>query len=365
MSSTVESLIGSTDTVKLHALNLNCFDSQTNYIFDIVPPHMQLLGIVFNWFLFGALSTQVYAYFLAFPDDVPFIRLLVLGIYILETTQSILFIQDLFRTFASGFGNFETIDQIDTLWFSGPILTGLAAFVAQAFYAHKLKIISQSKTLASVIVLLASVQLCGAIVLAVQFKNAVLLTSFLGTKVYITTGIWNGSSAICDVLIAVAMTVYLKRRDTGIKDRSVFLKGIIRLTIETGLLTATVAILNLALAVLPNQPTYYLTSASILGQLYSNSTLAVLNNRLRVGSGSRTVISTISDSIPRGAFRHASEQGGRGHGRNVYEMSRPPVSVTVTEERVTFPAPSSERWMVKSGQSVEEGVLEDKPSTGL
>ncbi|KAF9562875.1 hypothetical protein CPC08DRAFT_706387 [Agrocybe pediades] len=344
---------------------------------DLLPPippdiakiiGAPLIGMVLNWFLFGILSTQVYVYFLSFPNDRTSIRLLVFGIYIVEAVQSLLFMQYLFRTFATGFGNLLVFNQVDTLWLSAPILTGIVAFVAQAFYAYKLRVIAQSKILPSVILLLAFVQLCGGLVLAVQCKNAVLLSNFLGRNTYITTGIWNGASAACDVLIAVAMTICLKRRDTGVKQTTALLRRIIRLTIETGLMTATVAILNLALAVLPNQPNYYMAAASVLGKLYSNSTLTLLNNRLNMGNEPREVNSTLGNdislrtdqylsSIPRGRFRNVNELDGRGHGRNEYEMS--PGTVAGTQEHVTFPPPG-ESWTAKDIRSVEDGI-EDKP----
>ncbi|KAF4611507.1 hypothetical protein D9613_003876 [Agrocybe pediades] len=331
----------------------------------IGPP---LIGAVLHLVLFGVLSTQVYLYFLVFPSDAMPIRLLVFGIYILEVTQSLFLIHDMFHIFASGFGNLLIFDQVGTRWFSVPVLTSIVAFVAQTFYAYRLRIIAQSKILASVILLLAFVQLCGGLVIAVQFKNAVLVTQFLGKKVYGTTGIWNGASAACDVLIAVAMTVYLKRRDTGVKQTTVLLRQIIRLTIETGLITAAVAILNLVLAVLPNQPNYYMASAIVLGKLYSNSTLALLNNRLKTRSGSHVVNSTLgnnislrtdqnSSGIPRDSSWNVHEYDGRGHSRNEYEMSRG--TVASAQEHVTFP-PSGESWTAKDIQSVEDGI-EDKP----
>ncbi|KAF9562871.1 hypothetical protein CPC08DRAFT_356615 [Agrocybe pediades] len=324
----------------------------------IGPP---LIGAVLHLVLFGVLSTQVYIYFLVFPNDAMSIRLLVFGIYILEVTQSLFLIHDMFHIFASGFGNLLIFDQVGTRWIGVTFLTGVVAFVAQTFYAYRLRIIAQSKILASVILLLAFVQLCGGLVIAVQFKNAVLVTQFLGKKVYGTTGIWNGASAACDVLIAIAMTVYLKRRDTGVKQTTALLRQIIRLTIETGLMTATVSIVNLVLAVLPNQPTYYMASAVVLGKLYSNSTLALLNNRLKTGSGLDVVNSTLGNDIslrtdqhrndiPRGSSWNVHEHGGRGHGRNEYEMSRG--TVASAQEHVTFP-PSGESWTVRMAKPVD------------
>ncbi|CAA7266185.1 unnamed protein product [Cyclocybe aegerita] len=238
-----------------------------------------LLGHLMNWGLFGALALQVYMYFLAFPTDPIRSKALVYGVFILETAQTLLLTQSAFHGFAEGFGNLLFLDEIGTIWFSVPIMSGIVAFMAQTFYAYRISVLAQSKIVASFIVVLALVQLGGSIATGVESKRAVFNSNFLGTHSYITTGIWNGGSALCDLIIAVCMTFYLSRRNTGMKQTQQVVRKITRLTIETGSLTAVIAILNFILALLPGRPTYYMATAGILGKLYSNSMLAVFNSQ--------------------------------------------------------------------------------------
>ncbi|KAF4613083.1 hypothetical protein D9613_011093 [Agrocybe pediades] len=325
-----------------------------------------LLGYFFNWSLFGVLSMQVYMYFLAFPNDPDLNRLLVLGTYLFEATQTFLLTQTAFHSFADGFGNLTFLDQIGTIWFSVPIMSGIVAFVAQVFYAYRISILAQSKVMASFIMFLAFVQLGGAIATGVESKKAVLNSQFLGPKSYITTGIWNGGSAVCDAIIAICMTIYLKRRDTGMKQTQILLKKIIRLTIETGSLTAVIAILNFALALLPNHPTYYMTTAGMLGKLYSNSMMAVFNSRMKVGNEANGVTSSGNNvSVSSSSHHHNvglrarnmdAHHGNRIQAGNAYEMSGP-VSVAVTQEQVSFPP--TDDWKVPPRHSDEER-LDDK-----
>ena len=84
----------------------------------------------------------------------------------------------------------------------------------------------------------------------------------------------------------------------------VLLKKIIRLAIETGIVTGTrlypscditnekpitlaaaIAIITLVLALFPRpHPSYYITPSHVLAKVYSNSMMVLLNNRMRIGT---------------------------------------------------------------------------------
>jgi len=297
-----------------------------------------LVGHLLNWALFGVLSMQVYVYYLAFPNDPAHNKALTYGVYLFEAVQTFLLTQSAFHGFAEGFGNLLYLDSIGTIWFSVPIMSGIVAFVAQTFYAYRISILAQSRIVASFIVFLALVQLGGSIATGVESKRAIFNSKFLGTKSLITTGIWNGGSALCDVIIAVCMTVYLSRRNTGMKQTQLLVRKITRLTIETGSLTAVIALLNFILALLPDHPTYYMATAGILGKLYSNSMLVVFNSRMKLGSENST--SSTSDMTANSMHRSRVDVRTGPKDRN-YEMQ---VGVSVTREQaVAFP-PNASGW---------------------
>jgi hypothetical protein len=52
-------------------------------------------------------------------------KCLVYGIYFLEFVQSVLIIEAGFRTFVTGFGDLEVMNQIKTQWLSIPVLTAI------------------------------------------------------------------------------------------------------------------------------------------------------------------------------------------------------------------------------------------------
>ncbi|KJA25586.1 hypothetical protein HYPSUDRAFT_37631 [Hypholoma sublateritium FD-334 SS-4] len=135
--------------------------------------------------------------------------------------------------------------------------------------------------------MLAIAQVGSATAVAVQ-ERAHLITNVLDSKIYvITVGIWGASGVSCDIIIAIIMVYHLKHRDTGFHSTHVIIKRLIRLTIETGFVTASVAVITLALVYIPGHPPYYQVAVLILAKVYSNSMVAALNSRMKTVSNSQ------------------------------------------------------------------------------
>ncbi|KDR71273.1 hypothetical protein GALMADRAFT_159495 [Galerina marginata CBS 339.88] len=251
----------------------------------------QFLGNLLNWGFLGVLSMQIYMYYLAFPNDRVSTKALVYMVYLLAVAHTFLLTASAFRTYVSEFGDFAALDEVDMTWGSD-IPTGLITFLAQAFYAYRIAVLSQKRYLSVLIMLLAFLSLAGCITAGVEAKIAVLYSRLVTKRTLITSGIWGGGSAACDVLIAASMTYYLKRRDPGFGQTHVLLTRIIRLTIETGSATAAVAILSVILVFLPGHPNYYLTSVIVAGKMYAISMMASLNSRMKIGLSNNTIVAT-------------------------------------------------------------------------
>ncbi|KAF5318182.1 hypothetical protein D9619_012090 [Psilocybe cf. subviscida] len=241
-----------------------------------------LVGYILNWGLYGVLSMQV-----SFPKDPLGHKALVYGSFALESAQTFLFTSSAFRTFATGFGNPEMLNEVDILWFTVPIMSGIVAFVVQSFYAYRVSILSRTQYVAGLIVLCAFLQLGGALAMGVKTKQAVLFTRFQHSNFSATAAIWEGGSAACNIVIAVSMLYsYIKARDIELKLKSNLLTNLIRLIIETGTLTAIIAIVTVILTFLPGRPLFYQASICILGKLYTNSMMVAFNSRMKIGSAS-------------------------------------------------------------------------------
>ncbi|PPR06019.1 hypothetical protein CVT26_007498 [Gymnopilus dilepis] len=303
-----------------------------NSTIPMIPPHVgastgpRLLGYLFHWGLFGIFVVQVYLYHLAFPNDPLRNKALVYSVLILEILQTIIITRSAFHVFGEGYGNFSFFNDVELAWLDVPVLTGIIAFIAEGFYAYRIKVLSRSNWVAGLVLFLALVQLGGAIAAAVILKDAVLFSRLLSRSYSISAGVWNGGAALCDVVIAICMTYYLSSRGSGaMYSTRVGLRKVIRLVIETGTITAAVAILNLILINITGT-SYYLVPSEILAKIYSNSMMVVLNSRMRIGvektsSEQNTTIQRVRTDIPRTT--------------DAYELGE---GVMITREEVVFPS---------------------------
>ncbi|KAF5323680.1 hypothetical protein D9619_012861 [Psilocybe cf. subviscida] len=250
------------------------------------------LSALFHWGLFGVLCTQFLIYVGGYPKDPLRNKLFVYTIVTLEVVQTTILTKSYFDVFGYGFGDQNSYDNIGAIWFSVPFLSGIVAFLAELFYAMRLYRLSQSYMVPMVVCgltgyrQLAVIQVAGAISNAIVVKDAGLFSLIPEKGFRIAAGAWAGASALCDVVIAYFMTRYVgpplqlwQRRSDGMNPTQAIVNRIIRLVLETGTVTALVAVLLLVFTLLPNHASYYQIPASILAKLYSNSMLALLNSR--------------------------------------------------------------------------------------
>ncbi|KAJ7607693.1 hypothetical protein FB45DRAFT_393689 [Roridomyces roridus] len=247
-------------------------------IADLTAP--DLVGMMLNSALMGSLSVQVFHYYCAFPNDRLIAKSVVYTVFILELLHTTLMGCSSDGVFGSGYGHFPNAPSWTT-WVSATILTALIAAIVQIFYAARLYIFSGSKIVTGMVILLALLQCAAATAKASTFK----LTGnhpAQGPDPYI---VWLAGSAMCDVIIAGAMTFYLSRTapvSNRMKNR---LSTLIRATLGTGALTAVGAVLQIIMTFAFPEKQYFVVGAWFLGKLYSNSLLVLLNARAIVVGG--------------------------------------------------------------------------------
>ncbi|KAK0212242.1 hypothetical protein DFS33DRAFT_12960 [Desarmillaria ectypa] len=253
-----------------------------------------------------------YLYYLAFPNDRKIIKYLVYGIYIVELVQMVLVTHDAFAMFGYGFGNVEAVTDIHFDWLTVPIMSGAAACVGQVFYAYRIFILSKSRIVPIFVTCVSLTSSVAAIITGVYSLQGGSIIELDKRKIYIAVGIWCGASALCDTIIAVCMTYYLMRSDTGFRRTRMLVTKLIRLTIETGTVTSIVALLNLILFFAFPHQTFYTTPALLMPKLYANTVYMVLNSRIRIIGGRDTYTSTTDMSITTTALQDTSFQSKEG-----------------------------------------------------
>ncbi|KAJ7310813.1 hypothetical protein DFH08DRAFT_1046139 [Mycena albidolilacea] len=178
--------------------------------------------------------------------------------------------------------------------------------------------------------------------------------------------VWLASSAVCDVVIAVGMTHALYTRKMGFGFVNGQINRIIRLSLETGALTAITALMDIFLFLGFPRTSMNFTVNFPLSSLYICSVLVMLNSRDR----KKTTDVEEGHTMP-------TEIRFQSHSSNQTRVTDPSVDVELRSmPRVTEPfakPPGCDEWLplppppppvakkLKFDGSVEifEGVMED------
>ncbi|KAI9435801.1 hypothetical protein H4582DRAFT_623109 [Lactarius indigo] len=256
------------------------------HIEDIAAP--RILGNLWNWTLYGVLVVQLYVYSYNFPKDRALLKLLVYALFLVETLQTALSGADLYYWFVSGFGNMNHLTSPYVSPFAVPIIGSIVSITVQLFFVYRVWVLSgrSSRFLCLIITL------CSAVAAATAFTAGVYthIVNKLASRnqtLRVLTLTWVSGNALADILIAGSMLFYLRRRrregDGYLSDHAI--TRVVRLTVETNVLTSTVGIIALlTVAVFPDT-TWFTCPLALLGKLYSNTLLVSLNNRISIREG--------------------------------------------------------------------------------
>ncbi|KAJ7451702.1 hypothetical protein FB451DRAFT_1566202, partial [Mycena latifolia] len=300
-----------------------------------IPPNISsltaplIIGELLGTYLFGVLTVQFYLYHLNFPDDPKYIKWLVYIVFLLDLAATTMSFADSYHWFAAGFGNLLAIDDIWLSAFDTPMIGAMLASIVQCFYCYRLWTLNKyTAPVCILVVLIALAQVTAGIYGAVVGHIAVTFSK-AGPKVLAAAYVVNIGAAAADVLIAVSMTILLSRSRTKHAQTDFIVKKIINLTVETNLLSSTLAVLTVILLVGVPNTNYFTCPSIILGKIYSNSLLLMLNNR-KFLSGNLT--SVAGESSGRGRFSNLSKF--RAASRNL-DSTAPDISLQATSQSTT------------------------------
>ncbi|KAI0287411.1 hypothetical protein BC826DRAFT_49662 [Russula brevipes] len=228
-----------------------------------------LLGTIWNWALYGVLVVQVYVYSYNFPGDRKLLKLLVYAIFLIETLQTALSGADLYYWFVSGFGNMDHLASPYAAAFDVPIIGAVVALTVQYFFAYRVWILSGKKSwwLCLAICVCSTIYATAAISAGI-YAHVTQKFAF-GRTLKVFSYNWVIANAMADILITSAMFYYLTRQ-RGAEGRHFsnhMLSRIVRLTVETNLLTTADGIATLLLVVIFPNKNWYACPTAFLGKL--------------------------------------------------------------------------------------------------
>ncbi|KAI0326383.1 hypothetical protein GY45DRAFT_1373999 [Cubamyces sp. BRFM 1775] len=308
--------------------------SEASNVAQLTGP--QLLGQFINWGLMGALSVQIYLYHVMFPKDPISLRGFVYGLFVFEWIQTGLITENAFNVFVYNFGDVPNVLKFHNSWFSVPVMCGVVSVSVQFFYARRIFVLSGSYIIAGVICLLALTQGSAAIASGVLLKNIHTAADQKATTPAIAT--WLGGSALVDIVIAVTMTILLLKTKTGFRRSDSLVNKLVRLVIESGTITASVAIVDVVMFAALPQTLYHECPALALAKLYANMMVTSLNNRafLQREASDMSTVNTTSAFAP--TMSTVTARGTHSHGAMSMAESDTVVRVQVMKEsEVDYP----------------------------
>ncbi|KAF7980513.1 hypothetical protein HWV62_38030 [Athelia sp. TMB] len=149
-------------------------------------------------------------------------------------------------------------------------MTGIIAASVQLFFAWRVKVVTNSKIATAVVVFFSSIGTSIAVGLIPVF------TEFVKFEVIVI--LWLVGAAVADICITIALCYHLQKHKTGFSATDDIVNRIIRLTVQTGAVTAICATIDVIVFCVDDTGTHLIFNIP-LSKLYTNSLMSSLNAR--------------------------------------------------------------------------------------
>ncbi|KAJ7513191.1 hypothetical protein B0H11DRAFT_2268130, partial [Mycena galericulata] len=247
------------------------------------------IGTILVWALFGSLTIQLYDYHTAarLPDK-KWLQILVYAVFVVELLQTIFITHASWTTLIVNHGSIDSL-VTNTPWSSVTIslLNGIVGAAVQCFFAWRIWMLSNSltgRTAAVVIIAVALMQCSAATAVTVEYiLSGENYDSLRLPRISRAIQTWIAGNFVCDTLITISMVIILvqAQRNSRFKNTETVLNRLIINTIETGAITAGLALIQLVLFLSFPSAYYDIALEFVSGRMYSNVLIATLNGRQR------------------------------------------------------------------------------------
>ncbi|KAJ7199954.1 hypothetical protein GGX14DRAFT_372671 [Mycena pura] len=241
-----------------------------------------LVGVFFNMMLYGVLVGQVHTYFQVYRKDALWMRLFVAYLFVMETVNTALDITIMYEPLILRYGEKPVF--FPTVFMTEPLTLVLISAPIQVFFAWRMYTLIKNWWLPAIVCVLALGNFGGGIWLSTRVQ---MLRLFAKKPLLHNPALMMFSaSCAADIIIAVTLVRTLSSKKTGFLATDTVVDKIIRVTIQTGMATAILAILDIAtFMTLPHQAVNFVWDLA-LSKLYSNCLLSSLNARNQLNAQS-------------------------------------------------------------------------------
>ncbi|KAJ7891771.1 hypothetical protein B0H13DRAFT_2665768 [Mycena leptocephala] len=259
-----------------------------------------LLGVFFNMILFGILVAQMLTYFQSARRDPAFMRIFIYGVFFVEVANTAFDIAIMFQLLVLEYAAIP--DKLPTVFMTVPICVILVAFPCQLFFIWRIHTFTKSKILCGFIIALALTTLGVGMWAVYHLIRAGRWSNI--PSAHRAAEVWLFFSAATDLVIAFCLALALKGKKTGMAVTDTIVDRIIRMTIQTGVLTALFNVLDVVFFLTIKNATFNFMVNLPLSKLYSNCLMSALNARVQynrtlndAANGMSTGASTMSAPV--------------------------------------------------------------------
>jgi len=237
-----------------------------------------LIGIIVSAGLWGIICSQTWYYFTNFSGDSVWTKLMVAGLFLLNTAHQAFISNFIYIYLITWYGEGTHLTAVLTSFVVEVPITAVVVFVSQTFMI--LRISGLSRMNPAVIGVLLFQAIAAFVVLSI-YTNEIAHASSLQdvSKLTVLARVHNSICASCDLSISLAIIWYLQGAKTGFSQSNNVLSRLIIFTINTGLLTSIFAICAVITNIVYPNTLIFLFFFLNIGRLHTNVTLATLNIR--------------------------------------------------------------------------------------
>ncbi|KAJ3968490.1 hypothetical protein EV361DRAFT_414475 [Lentinula raphanica] len=291
-----------------------------------------LIGVFFNMILYGVLLNQMFFYYQTYRSDTLWIKCLVTYLFIVETANTVFDILIMYQPLITEYGTEKAVQYFPTQ----PIVVVLVSMPIQCFFAWRILKITKSYIIPAIIVLLALTSATGGFITGI--KLVILKVFIKKPELHWSALLWFLPSCAADILITVTLVQSLSKRKNGFSATNTMIDKLIRMTVQTGMITAICAIGDVAcFMALPHTAINFIWDLA-LAKLYTNCLMSTLNARSSLLITSRSSTSggmyidvrnssnhkDASSRIPQSGVRFARNPHlNSGAGSDIYELESP------------------------------------------
>ncbi|KAJ3569406.1 hypothetical protein NP233_g5065 [Leucocoprinus birnbaumii] len=210
-----------------------------------------LIGLLFNVLVYGIIIGQCYAYFTTYKKDPLWTKMLVSTLVVVDIAMTVVIAHFLYDGVILHFGDFEYLTVADWHVMASPIMTGFVSIIVQLFYVSRIHALIKKRYFTVIMILLSFGSVVGACLTTWKVSRSLIYAQFQS---------WDRAYKV------------------GFKQSDIVIDRIIRVAVQTGLLTSMAAIANMVSFLADSTGTHFIFNLP-LSNLYTTSLLTSLNSR--------------------------------------------------------------------------------------